>query len=93
MLSLFCFFFSWKWAIAGITFSVGGYWIADLTENEFEVDDIGSLVDKMTREHYIQSGRIPMTFNKMEIEKLLRDVFADKLGIQENALTRDTRFV
>jgi hypothetical protein len=93
LLSFICFFFSWKLAVSGIVFSIFGFWIADLTANELELDNVEKLVEKITRENYIQSRRNQVTFNKKEIEKVLTDWFSDKFGIEKTELTRDAKFV
>ena len=80
-------------AVLGIVLSIFGFWIASLTANEFELDDIEKLVEKITRENYIQSRRSQATFNKKEIEKVLADWFSDKFGIEKTELTRDAKFV
>lgn len=93
LLSFICFFFSWKIALSGIAFSLLGFWIADLTANEIELENVGQLAEKMTRENYLQSRRNQGTFNKREIEKVLTDWFSDKLGLEKTELTRDAKFV
>ncbi|RZK50910.1 MAG: hypothetical protein EOO87_18990 [Pedobacter sp.] len=93
LLSFICFFFSSKIALSGIAFSLLGFWIADLTANEIELENVGQLAEKMTRENYLQSRRNQGTFNKREIEKVLTDWFSDKLGLEKTELTRDAKFV
>ena len=91
-LSFICFFFSWKIAVSGIAFSIIGFYIADLTANEIELENIGELVEKMTRENYLQSRRNQEKFNKREIEKILTDWFSNRLGLEKTELTRDAKF-
>jgi hypothetical protein len=93
LLSLICFFFSWKLALSGIGLSILGFWIADLTANEIELETVGHLVEKMTRENYLKSRRNQETFNKKEIEMILTDWFSDKLALEKSELTRDAKFV
>ncbi|TCC86972.1 hypothetical protein EZ428_22465 [Pedobacter frigiditerrae] len=93
LLSFICFFFSWKIALSGIAFSTLGFWMADMTANEIELENVGQLVERMTRENYLQSRRKQETFNKKEIEKVLRDWFSDKLGLEKTKLTRDAKFL
>jgi hypothetical protein len=93
LLSFIFFFFSWKVAISGLAFSLLGFWVANLTANEIELENVEELVAKMVRKNYLQSRRKQQTFNKIEIERVLTDWFIEELALDKNELTRDTKFV
>jgi hypothetical protein len=84
-------FFYWKMGIAGIAFSIAGFWLADSMANELDLQTVGQLAKKMVRENYLQSRRNPKTFNQKEIEKVLTDWFADKFGLEKEELTREAK--
>lgn len=84
-------FFYWKMGIAGITFSIAGFWLADSMANELDLQTVGQVAEKMARENYLQSRRNPKTFNQKEIEKVLTDWFADKFGLEKEELTREAK--
>lgn len=93
ILSLVGFFFSWKLAISGFTFSLLGFWVSDKAANEIGSETIEQLVEKMTTENYLKSRRNPKSFNKIEIEKILIDWFSNEFDIDKQLLTRDARIV
>ncbi|SDC42222.1 acyl carrier protein [Niabella drilacis] len=86
-------FFDWQTGLAGLVFSIAGFWFANKTGNELDLKTLGQVADKMTREHYLKSRRSPRTFNKKEIEKVLTDWFSNDLGLDKSELTREAKFV
>ncbi|RWU05014.1 hypothetical protein DPV69_17785 [Pedobacter chitinilyticus] len=84
-------FFYWKMGIAGITFSIAGFWLADSMANELDLQTVGQVAEKMARENYLQSRRNPKTFNQKEVEKVLTDWFADEFGLEKEELTREAK--
>ncbi|MFD1772129.1 acyl carrier protein [Sphingobacterium suaedae] len=84
---------SWQVGLAGLVFAIAGFWFANKIANELDIQTVGQLVRKMTRENYLKSRRNPTTFNKNEIEKVLIDCFSNDLGIDKSKLTRESRFV
>ena len=54
---------------------------------------IREIVEKMTREHYIQSRRNSNTINRAEIFKQTQALFASELYLKTSALTHDAPFV
>ncbi len=91
--SIVTLFFNWKISLIGFSLSITGFWIANKTSNQFKVENIGQVAEKMSRENYLKSRRNPKTFNKKEIEKFLTDLFSKELGISQTELTREKRFV
>lgn len=93
LLSLLGFFFSWKIAVSGITFSILGFWLSDKIANEIELETVGQLAEKITRENYLKSRRNPKTYNRREIEKILIDWFSDEFDLEKRVLTRDAKVI
>lgn len=90
--SLIALFFNTEMGLLGLLFSMIGLWLSFKTANELDVNTVGELVKKITRENYLKSRRNPNTFNRNEIEKVLIDWFSYDLDINENKLTRDAKF-
>jgi hypothetical protein len=91
--SLVGLYFNWKIGIIGIVFSIAGLWFANKVGNELDLQTVGQVAEKMTRENYLKSRRNPNTFNKKEIEKVLTDWFCNDLDLDKRKLTRDAKFV
>ncbi|MEO5642766.1 MAG: acyl carrier protein [Bacteroidia bacterium] len=86
-------FFNWQIGLSGIVFSISGFWFANKIGNELDLQTVGQVAEKMTRENYLKSRRNPKTFNKKEIEKVLTDWFSNDLDLDKNKLTREAKFV
>ena len=50
---------------------------------ELYVNTVGELVEKITRENYLQLRRNPETFNKKEIQKILIDWFSNEFELDK----------
>lgn len=86
-------FFNWKIGLSGITLSIAGFWLAGKFSNELDLQTVGQLADKMTRENYLKSRRNPNTFNKKEIEKMLTNWFSDEFCLEKEELTREAKLM
>ena len=86
-------FFNWQIGLLGLTISITGTWFANKIGNELDLQTVGQVAEKMTRENYLKSRRNPKTFNKMEIEKVLTDWFSNYFDIDKSKLTKDAKFV
>jgi acyl carrier protein len=86
-------FFNWQIGLSGLVFSTVGFWFANKIGNELDLQTVGQVAEKMTRENYLKSRRNSRTFNKNEIEKILTDWFSNDLGIDKIKLTREAKFV
>lgn len=93
LLSLIGIFFNWQMGLSGLAFAILGLKISDYFGTVLDLQTIGQLTEKMTREHYIQSRRNPTTFNKNEIEKILIDWFSEDLLLDKSKLTRDSEWI
>lgn len=86
-------FFHWQTGLAGVAFSIAGLWLANKTGNELDLQTVGQVAEKMTRENYLKSRRNPRTKNKKEIEKVLTDWFSNDLFLDKSELKREAEFV
>jgi hypothetical protein len=93
LVSFFCVFFSWKAGLLGLVVSIGGLRLSNKTGNVFAMQTVGEVAEKMQRENYLRSRRNQMTFNKNEIEKMLREWFSDAFDLDKSQLTREAKFV
>ena len=86
-------FFKWQIGLLGLAFSIAGLWLASKIGNELDLQTVGQVAEKMTRENYLKSRRNSKTFNKNEIEKVLTDWFSNDLDLDKSKLTREAKFV
>lgn len=93
LVSLVGLFFNWQIGLLGLVFSIAGLWFANKIGNELDLQTVGQVAKKMTRENYLKSRRNPKTFNKNEIEKVLTDWFSNDLYLDKSKLTREAKFV
>ncbi len=92
IISLVGLLFNLEIGLLGLVFSVFGLCFANKIGKELDLQTVGQVVKKMTRENYLKSRRNPETFNKDEIEELLTDWFSNDLQIDRSRLTRDKEF-
>jgi len=93
LVSLVGLFINWQIGLFGLVSSITGLKFAMKIGNELDLQTVGQVAKKMTRENYLKSRRNPNTFNKMEIEKVLTDWFSDYFDLNKSKLTRDAKFV
>lgn len=91
--SLIGLLFNWQMGLLGLVVSIAGLWIANKIGNELDLQTVGQVAGKMTRENYLKSRRNPRTFNKQEIEKVLTGWFSDYFDIDKSKITKDAKFV
>ena len=85
--------FYWQTGLSGLLFSILGFKLADKFGNELDLQTVGQLADKISREHYIKSRRNPATVNRNEIAKKIKDLFRNDLDLEDPELTRQAIFV
>jgi hypothetical protein len=93
LVSLVGLFFNWQIGLLGLTFSIAGLRFAKKMGNELDLQTLGQVAEKMTRENYLKARRDPKTFNKKEIEKVLTEWFINELNLDKSKLTRETKFI
>jgi hypothetical protein len=91
--SLVGLFFNWQIGLLGLAFSIAGLWLANKIGNELDLQTVGQVAEKMTRENYLKSRRNSKTFNKNEIEKVFTDWFSNEFDLDKSKLTREAKFV
>lgn len=93
LVSIVGLFFKWQYGLLGLCVSFWSLWFSHKIGNELDVQTVGQLAEKMTRENYLKSRRNPKTVNKNEIEKLLTEWFINDLSLDKSKLTREAKFV
>jgi L-ribulose-5-phosphate 3-epimerase UlaE len=89
ILSLIAFFFSWQYAVAGLTFFILFTWAVNKFSTELDISTVGELTEKISREHYSLARRHGGTVNRKEITKTIQDVFIADHLIDRKHLTKD----
>ena len=93
-LALIAFLFDWRLALSGLCASIATGIIANrFFASDVEHITIGQLAEKFSREHYLKARRNPETVNRAEIEQKVRQLFSDKLGLDESVLTREATWM
>jgi len=87
--SLVGLFINWKFGLIGVALSAIGFQIAGWFGNEFTVNTVGEVADKMARENYIKSRRNPNTVNRQEIVKKVKELFGHDLDLDPSVLTSE----
>ena len=75
--------FYWQIGLLGLVVSISGLFFATKIGNEFDLQTVGQVAQKMTRENYLKSRRNQKTFNKREIEKVLTDWFSEDFNLNK----------
>jgi hypothetical protein len=89
VISLIMFFYKWQYALSGlISFIAVGLIANKLFAKELEIETVGQLAEKLSRENYLEVRRKPRTVNKKEVEEIVIDLFKNELGLEKEALTR-----
>jgi acyl carrier protein len=86
-------FINWRIGLLVFVFSIILLWFAGKIGNELDLQTVGQVAEKMTRENYLKSRRNTKSFNKSEIEKVLIDWFSNDLDLDKSKLTREAKFV
>lgn len=89
LLSLGAFFFNWRVALTGLSFFMVASWVAGKKGKELDLSTVGGLASRLETEHYFSVRRQRGTVNKNEVIKIIRQAFANRLGIDEEKLGKD----
>lgn len=92
LVSLIGLFFFPTYALAGMTFSIIGLFIADKLGTRLRFKTFEELVKKVSREHYISMRSIPTTVNIAEITKVLEQLFVHDRDMEPKMLTPEAKF-
>ena len=87
--SLIAFFFSWQYAVSGLTFFTLLVWTASKFSKELNVSTVRELTEKISRKHYALARRHSGTINRNEIVKTIQDVFIADHLIDREQLARE----
>lgn len=77
--------------ILGLLVSILLLFIANRLGNVLKVKRLSDLIHKITRENYLRVRRNAGTFNRMEIEAILIDLFSIDLNIERHLLTKEAK--
>ncbi len=91
VLSWFLFALHALMAIIGVTFSVAALNLSGRWGNSFKVNTVGELVEKVTRENYLQVQTQPKHFNKAEVDKFVIDLFINELSLEKSEINSETK--
>ena len=89
IISLITFFFSWQYAVVGLTFITLFTWTVSKFSKELNVSTVKELTEKISREYYSLARRQSGTVNRKEIIKTIQDVFIADYLIDREQLTKD----
>ena len=90
--SLVSLFFSWQIGLLGIIVSLLGAVITNKLGNELSIKNVGGLVEKLSRENYMDLRRNKNTVNRIEVVQKIKQLFSHDLGLESQYLTRDATF-
>ncbi|UTN04791.1 hypothetical protein L0669_02580 [Flavobacterium bizetiae] len=90
-ISFVALFFILPIGLLGILISITGFKISHENGTELSLKTIRQIVEKMTRENYLESRRNQNTFNKNEIENVLIDWFSNQFDLDKTKLTREAK--
>ena len=91
LVSLIYLAFDWRIALVGICISIISINLSNKAGKIFEVNTVGELVKRMTRDNYVNSRRNKESFNSNEVENLIITIFSEHLGIHKSELTLDAQ--
>lgn len=92
MASIAMFWVNTTAATAGLIISIAGLRLAGRFGKELKVKTIGDLAEKIAREHYLKCRRDASTVNRAEVVQKIKEVFAQDLDLEPDALTREAKF-
>lgn len=91
--SFVTFFMFWQAALAGFIVSMLGTAVANRSGNQLDLVTLGQFAEKISREHYLKSRRIPLTVNRNEVAATVKELFIADLGLEKSQLTKEASFV
>jgi hypothetical protein len=74
----------------GLISSFGGLLIASRLGNEFNVNTISDLSEKIAAEHYTNARRWRNSFNKTELEKQIENLITNHLGVEKKQFRKQS---
>ncbi len=92
LVSLVGLFIKWELGLLGLGLTFFGFWFSAKVGNELDLQTLGQVAEKMTRDNYMKARRNSNTWNKAEVEKVLIDLFATDLSLDKSTLTREAAF-
>jgi len=85
-------FIFWKVALPCLVLSVAGIKLAYKIGSEFDLQNVGQVAEKNTREHYLKARRNSSTVNRNEVIQKIKELFRKDLD-DELVLERESTFI
>jgi acyl carrier protein len=82
-------FVDYMYTLAGLMFSIMGFWLAAKTGKEFSYETLGEMADRMTQMNYVRSRREYGTMNRRELPGKIEKLFVERLGLEKGKINRD----
>jgi hypothetical protein len=92
LISIIVLFISWKIGLGGLLFSIIGQSFASKFGKEMELQTVGQLAEKISRENYLKARRNPSTVNRNEIAREVKELFSKDLSLNKSFLRREATF-
>lgn len=92
VISIIVLFAVWKIGLAGLLFSTIGEGLANKFGKEMELQTLGELAKKISRENYLHARRNSSTINKNEIILKVKELFSKDLFLADSFLRREAGF-
>jgi len=85
-------FIHWQVGLPCFIFSLAGLIISNRLRNEFDIKTLGQFAEKIARENYNKARRDSTTVNREEIIEKVKELFIVDIGLDKEALERDSAF-
>ena len=85
-------FFNCLYGLEGLGAAISALVIADTLGTEFRFGSLGEVAREMAFSHYAKSRRDSESFNREEVDSLIRKHFCEGLIIEPQVLTREAKF-
>jgi hypothetical protein len=86
-------FFFWQAGLIALFFSIAGFTLTGKMANEFDLQNIGEVAGKISREHYFKARRNSGTVNRREVVRKITAIFSSDLELNEQVLTSEATFI
>jgi hypothetical protein len=93
VISIIVLFAVWKIGLAGLLFSIIGQGLANKFGKEMDLQTLGELAKKISRENYLRARRNSSSINKNEITAKVQLLFSTDLSLAESFLRREASFI
>jgi hypothetical protein len=92
VISIIVLFAVWKIGLAGLLFSLIGQGLANKFGTEIELQTLGELAKKVSRENYLHARRNSSAINRNEIVLKVKELFSHDLFLDKSTFKREASF-